>query len=108
MNLKLENKLAFVSGLTAGIGFALARGLAEEGGRGIINGRSGKRVKEAMAAIRAANPSALLEPLVADLARADGATDAVKRFPEVDILVNNLGVYAPQPFEKSNDADWLS
>jgi NAD(P)-dependent dehydrogenase (short-subunit alcohol dehydrogenase family) len=108
MNLKLENKLAFVSGSTAGIGFAIAQALAGEGARVIINGRSEKRVQEAIAAIRAGMPSALLEPLAADLGRAGGAAEAIKRFPEADILVNNLGVYVPQPFENISDADWLA
>jgi NAD(P)-dependent dehydrogenase (short-subunit alcohol dehydrogenase family) len=108
MELKLENKLAFVSGSTAGIGFAIAKALAGEGARVVINGRSEKRVQEAISAIRAAVPKAGLEPLVADLGQAAGVADAVKRFPEADILVNNLGVYVPQAFEKISDADWLS
>jgi NAD(P)-dependent dehydrogenase (short-subunit alcohol dehydrogenase family) len=107
MNLKLENKLAFVSGSTAGIGLAIAQGLAGEGARVIVNGRTEKRVQEAIAAIRAVTPTALLEPLVADLSKTEGVSEAVKRFPDADILVNNLGVYAPQPFEKITDADWL-
>jgi NAD(P)-dependent dehydrogenase (short-subunit alcohol dehydrogenase family) len=108
MNLKLENKLALVSGSTAGIGFAIAKALAAEGARVIINGRSEKRVAEAVAALRKENAAAKLEPLALDLARADGASEATRRFPDVDILVNNLGVYVPQPFEKISDADWLS
>jgi NAD(P)-dependent dehydrogenase (short-subunit alcohol dehydrogenase family) len=108
MNLKLENKLALVSGSTAGIGLAIARALAREGARVIVNGRSDKRVREAMAAIRGAFPTAALEPLVADLATAQGAADAIKRFPDVDVLVNNLGVYAPKSFENISDADWTA
>ena len=108
MDLKLENKLAFVSGSTAGIGFAIAQGLAAEGARVIVNGRTEKRVQEAVSAIRGANPAALLEPLVADLGRIQGVSEAVKRFPDADILVNNLGVYVPQLFEKITDADWLA
>ncbi len=108
MNLKLDNKLAFVSGSTAGIGFAIAKALAREGARVIINGRSEKRVQGAIAAIRAAIPAAVLESLVADLSQAEGAADAVKRFPDADILVNNLGVYVPQAFEKISDAGWLA
>ena len=108
MDLKLENKLAFVSGSTAGIGLAIAQALAREGARVVINGRSEKRVQEAITAIRAAVPAAGLEPLVADLSQAGGASDAVKRFPDADILVNNLGVYVPQPFEKISDSHWLS
>jgi NAD(P)-dependent dehydrogenase (short-subunit alcohol dehydrogenase family) len=108
MNLKLDNKLAFVSGSTAGIGLAIAQSLAREGARVIINGRTEKRVQEAITVIRGRNPTAQLEPLAGDLATAEGAADAIKKFPDVDILVNNLGVYVPQPFEKITDADWTS
>ncbi|MGD0813317.1 MAG: SDR family oxidoreductase [Verrucomicrobiota bacterium] len=108
MNLKLENKLAFVSGSTAGIGFAIAKALATEGARVVVNGRSEKRVQEAITAIRAVVPTAALEPLAADLSQAAGAADAIRRFPDTDILVNNLGMYVPQAFEKISDADWLS
>lgn len=108
MNLKLENKLALVSGSTAGIGFAIAKALAAEGARVIVNGRSEKRVAEAVAALRAAVPAAKLEPLTVDLATADGAAETIKRFPEVEVLVNNLGVYAPKPFENITDAEWMS
>ena len=106
MNLELENKLALVTGSTAGIGFAIAKALAAEGGRVIINGRSDKRVTEALAAIRKAVPTAKLEPLALDLATAEAAVEATKRFPDVDILVNNLGVYTPKSFEEITDADW--
>lgn len=106
MNLKLEHKLALVSGSTAGIGFAIARALAAEGARVIINGRSEKRVREAIAAIQKAAPSAALESFCADLSAAESAHQAITRFPDVDILVNNLGIYVPKPFEKITDADW--
>lgn len=108
MNLKLENKLAFVTGSTAGIGFAIAKTLAAEGARVIINGRTESRVQEAMVAIRKAHAAAALEPWTGDLSKAAGAEEAIRRFPEVDILVNNLGIYVPQPFEKISDAEWLS
>ena len=108
MNLKIENKLAFVSGSTAGIGFAIAKTLAAEGARVIVNGRTEKRVQEAMASIRSTVPAAALEPLVADLSQASAVADAVKRFPEAEILVNNLGVYVPRAFEKISDADWMA
>jgi NAD(P)-dependent dehydrogenase (short-subunit alcohol dehydrogenase family) len=108
MNLQLENKLAVVSGSTAGIGLAIAKALAAEGARVIVNGRSEARVKEAIASIRAKVPTAKLEGLALDLSKADAATQTTKRYPDVDILVNNLGVYEVRDFEKITDAEWLT
>lgn len=99
MNLQLDGKTALVTGSTAGIGWAIAKLLAAEGARVIVNGRSESRVQGAIAEIRAAlssPPSPKLEPLVADLGVAAGAMLAIQRFPDVDILVNNLGVYTPE------------
>jgi NAD(P)-dependent dehydrogenase (short-subunit alcohol dehydrogenase family) len=106
MNLQLENKLALVTGSTAGIGFAIAKALASEGVRVIINGRTEQRVSEAISSLRTSIPKASLESLVLDLARAEAAAETLKQFPAVDILVNNLGVYEPKPFEEITDADW--
>ena len=106
MNLQLENKLALVTGSTAGIGFAIAKALAAEGARIIINGRTEGRVSEAIASIRADIPSARLEALALDLSKARDATETTKRYPDVDVVVNNLGVYQPKPFEQITDAEW--
>jgi NAD(P)-dependent dehydrogenase (short-subunit alcohol dehydrogenase family) len=109
MNLKLDGKTALVTGSTAGIGLAIAKSLAGESARVIVNGRSESRVQGALAEIRGALSSPLkLEPLMADLGTSAGAALAIERFPNVDILVNNLGVYAPKPFEEISDADWLA
>jgi NAD(P)-dependent dehydrogenase (short-subunit alcohol dehydrogenase family) len=107
MNLHLEDKIALVTGSTAGIGFAIANGLAAEGARVIVNGRSEKRVEDALSAILKQHPKARLEPLPADLATAEAAEKTASLFPAVDILVNNLGVYWPRPFEALTDGDWL-
>src|SRR6266436_1063013 len=106
LNLKLENKTALVTGSTAGIGFAIARSLAAQGTRVIVNGRTEERVSEAIAAILRSRPNAMLEPFVADLADAEATIEAARRFPSIDILVNNLGVYEPKPFEQVTDDDW--
>ena len=106
MNLQLEKKLALVSGSTAGIGFAIAKALAAEGTRVIVNGRTDARVTEALASIRADIPSAKLEALALDLSKAEAAAETTKRYPDVDILVNNLGVYQLKDFEQITDAEW--
>jgi NAD(P)-dependent dehydrogenase (short-subunit alcohol dehydrogenase family) len=106
MNLQLADKFALVSGSTKGIGLAIATGLAREGARVIINGRSEKSADEALAKIRQAVPDAKLEKFVGDLANASVVGKLVKQFPALDILVNNLGIFEPKPFEKISDEDW--
>jgi NAD(P)-dependent dehydrogenase (short-subunit alcohol dehydrogenase family) len=106
VDLELNGKLALVSGSTAGIGLAIARRLAAEGARVVVNGRTESRVTAACAAIRREYPSAQLEAFAADLSRADAADAAARRFPNVELLVNNLGTYQIKPFEQTTDADW--
>jgi NAD(P)-dependent dehydrogenase (short-subunit alcohol dehydrogenase family) len=106
MDLKLNDKLALVSGSTKGIGLAIATGLAREGANVIINGRSQKSVNAALAKIYQAVPNAKLEGFAGDLSDAATTDALVKRFPAVDILVNNLGIFEPKPFEEIPDADW--
>src|SRR4051794_18009240 len=106
MDLQLAGKQALVTGSTAGIGFAIAKALAGEGARVIVNGRTEARVGDAIAAIIRAHGSAQLEPLAADLGTPEGAELAIARFPDVAILVNNLGIFAPRPFEEIRDDEW--
>jgi NAD(P)-dependent dehydrogenase (short-subunit alcohol dehydrogenase family) len=106
MDLKLTGKLALVSGSTAGIGFSIAKTLAAEGARVIINGRTEERVHEASTQILAAHPDARLQSLVLDLSTPEAVRETTHRFPELEILVNNLGVYEPKPFEEITDEDW--
>ena len=108
MNLQLEGKLALVTGSTAGIGFAIAKALAAEGARVVINGRTETRVNEAITSIRAEIPTAKVEALALDLSKALAEAEAGERFPEVSILVNSLGVYFPKPFEEITDPEWAS
>ena len=107
MDLQLRDKLALVSGSTAGIGFAIANGLAREGARVIVNGRTDDRVNTAINRIRSDNPDAKLAEIAVDLGGAAGVEEAVRRFPEVDVLVNNLGIFEPKPFEQISDEDWF-
>jgi len=107
MNLELEGKRAFVTGSTAGIGYAIAEALAREGADVIVNGRTEERVEQAIRSIRTAHPQAKVEGLAADLANADGVRVAVERLPDTDILVNNLGIFEPKPFQEIPDEDWF-
>src|SRR5262245_55506403 len=90
MDLQLSEKMAFVTGSTAGIGYAIA-----------------ERVDNAIASIRTTAPAALVFGFAAYLGAADAAREAIRRFPQVDILVNNLGIFAAVPFEKIPDEDWI-
>src|SRR5437899_2565869 len=107
MDLQLENKSALVSGSTAGIGFAIAELLAREGASVIVNGRTEKRVDEAVTKLRESGVRGKVVPCAADLGTAAGARRAIEQFPQVDILVNNLGIFEPRPFEAITDEDWL-
>jgi NAD(P)-dependent dehydrogenase (short-subunit alcohol dehydrogenase family) len=107
MNLLLENKTALVSGSSKGIGFAIAGQLAAEGAHVIVNGRSDDAVAAALEGIRRATPTAKVEGFAGDLSRATVMSSLLERFPSVDILVNNLGIFEPKPFEEIPDEDWL-
>lgn len=106
MNFNLANKRALVSGSTKGIGFAIAAGLAREGARVILNGRSQGSVDEALARLRAQQPDARVEGFAGDLTRPVEITRLVQHHPEVDVLVNNLGIFDPKPFDEIPDEDW--
>jgi NAD(P)-dependent dehydrogenase (short-subunit alcohol dehydrogenase family) len=107
VDLQLTNKLALVSGSTAGIGFAIADGLAREGARVIVNGRTDKRVNAALERIQSRNTGAKLEGIAADLGSRSGVQEVVRRFPDVEILVNNLGIFEPKPFDEISDEEWI-
>jgi NAD(P)-dependent dehydrogenase (short-subunit alcohol dehydrogenase family) len=101
MDLQLDGKLALVTGSTAGIGYAIAESLARERCRVIINGRTQERVDAALAKL----PGAV--GLAADLGTSGGVAEAIRRFPDVDILINNMGVFEPKAFEVIPDDDWF-
>ena len=105
MDLNLQGKLALVSGSTAGIGFAIARTLAQEGARVIVNGRSQSSVDDVVAQLKAETGSDVTG-FAGDLATAAAADELATRYPDVEILVNNLGIFGPKPFEEIPDAEW--
>lgn len=106
MIIDLSNNRAIVTGSTAGIGFAIARGLAQAGAAVVINGRSRDSVAAAVEQLKGEVPRSRVEGIPADLARADGVADFVRQGGDADILVNNLGIFEPKPFEAISDDDW--
>jgi NAD(P)-dependent dehydrogenase (short-subunit alcohol dehydrogenase family) len=108
MHIDLTGRKAVVSGSTAGIGRAIAEGLARAGAAVVINGRGEARVTAALREMREAFPHANLSGIAADLATADGVAAFVGQAAEADILVNNLGTASPKPFDAITDQDWLS
>jgi NAD(P)-dependent dehydrogenase (short-subunit alcohol dehydrogenase family) len=107
MNLELDGKRALVTGSTAGIGYAIAEALAREGADVIVNGRTEPRVEQAITSIRTSHPQANVEGLAADLGSGDGVRAVIGRLSDVDILVNNVGIFEPKPFEQIPDEDWF-
>jgi NAD(P)-dependent dehydrogenase (short-subunit alcohol dehydrogenase family) len=105
MDLQLKNKLALVSGSTAGIGLAIATTLAQEGARVIVNGRKQESVDKVVAELKASTGADVLG-FAGDLSQADVANEVARRYPDVEILVNNLGIFEPKPFEEIPDEDW--
>ena len=106
MIIDLSGKRAIVTGSTAGIGFAIASGLAASGASVVLNGRSEKSVAAAQKRLTESLPKAKVEGVAADLAHADGVAAFIKRVGDADILVNNLGIFDPKPFLEIPDEDW--
>jgi len=105
MDLKLKGKVALVSGSTAGIGYAIAAALVREGATVIVNGRSQSAVTAAIAKLK--GEVGTVDGFAGDLSTAVAAEALAKRFADVDILINNLGVFEAKPFDEIPDADWI-
>ena len=105
MDLKLTGRLALVSGSTAGIGYAIAESLASEGADVIVNGRSKSAVEAALEGLRQ-TCKAKLFGFAGDLSTPEAANDVAREYPDVQILINNLGIYEPKEFEDITDEDW--
>jgi NAD(P)-dependent dehydrogenase (short-subunit alcohol dehydrogenase family) len=102
MDLKLKGKSALVTGGSAGIGLAIAKALVAEGATVTVPGRSRAKLEEALGEFGLA-----VKKIEADAGTAAGAEAVIRQLPEVDILINNLGIYEPMKFEDITDADWL-
>jgi NAD(P)-dependent dehydrogenase (short-subunit alcohol dehydrogenase family) len=107
MDLLLKDKIAFISGSTAGIGFAAAKKLLAEGARVIINGRTKKSVEKAVKELREAVRNSDISGIAADFSKVEEVNYLIKELPEVDILINNAGTFEPKSFVEIPDEDWF-
>jgi len=106
MKIDLAGKTALVTGSTAGIGFAIAKGLAGAGAAVVINGRNADTVERALTALKREMPGASARGFAGDLAEAGAAAKLVKEHPRFDVLVNNLGIYGLKDFFELPDSEW--
>ncbi len=106
MEIDLSGRTALVTGSTQGIGFAIAAGPAVAGASTVVNGRGKERVQEAVERLRAEVPDADVRGVAADVADADGAAGLVAELPDVDVLVNNLGIFGARPVLEVDDDEW--
>jgi NAD(P)-dependent dehydrogenase (short-subunit alcohol dehydrogenase family) len=106
MKIDLSGKTAIVTGSTGGIGFAIARGLADCGATVVVNGLTQAAVDRAVATVKASAPAGDVRGVAADLAASAGCGALVSAEPTCDILVNNVGIYGPQDFFDIPDSEW--
>lgn len=107
MDLRLEGKLAFISGSTAGIGYSTAKLLLMEGCRVIINGRTQERVDRTIIRLNEEVPGARVSGIACDFSQAGEVQSLIYQLPEIDILINNVAVFEPKEFTEITDRDWL-
>ena len=106
MDLKLKDKIAFISGSTAGIGFAIAKRFLSEGCRVVINGRTKESVDQAVNELKASVENAKISGIAADFSKVDEVDKLIKQLPEVDILINNAGSIMRMPAAEHPDEYW--
>lgn len=107
MDLKIKNKIALVSGSTAGIGYAIAKALADEGATVYINGRTNDRVNAAVEKLKKETANPDIYGIAADFSNTQQIQQLIEQLPEVDILVNNVGIFEPKAFTAITDEDWF-
>ena len=105
MDLQLHGKTALVTGSTGGIGYGIAKVLLTEGAQVIINGRSQETVDKASSALKQATGKTPLG-FAGDMSKAEDIARLIRAYPNVDILINNVGRFIPREFTQSTDQDW--
>lgn len=107
MDLQLKNKKALITGSTAGIGYAIAKQLAKENAHVYINGRTTERVESAVKKLKDETGNPNISGFVVDFSDNKQIESLIQQLPDVDILVNNVGIFEPKPFKDISDADWF-
>lgn len=106
MDLELQGKTVFITGSTEGIGFATARTLAREGATIILNGRTEEKLNDAIQKLQQKFPKVSVSGLAADFGKLDEVEELLGKLPEIDILINNVGIYSSGSFFETADEDW--
>jgi|SRR5665647_169840 len=107
MDLEIKDKIVFISGSTAGIGFAIAKRFLQEGAQVVINGRTEKSVHKAVNELKSLVGNSKVSGIFADFSKVDEINKLISELPEVDILINNAGIFEPKPFADIPDEDWF-
>lgn len=107
MDLQLQDKTAFISGSTKGIGFAIAKRFVLEGANVIINGRDDASIAEAITKLQKVSNEVRITGIAADFSKVAEVDQLLKELPPIDILINNVGIFEPKPFAEIPDADWF-
>lgn len=107
MDLKLSGKKALISGSTAGIGYAIAERFLAEGATVVINGRTQESVNKAIADLKSSFPNGRISGVAADFSKVEDINRLLTEISEVDILINNAGIFEPKAFTEIPDEDWF-
>ena len=106
MDLQLAGKRVFISGSTSGIGFGVASTFLKEGAHVIINGRTDATVTKAVQQLITTFPDGKVEGISCDFSKPEAVDQLIKVLPEIDILINNVGIYESQSFSETSDKSW--
>jgi NAD(P)-dependent dehydrogenase (short-subunit alcohol dehydrogenase family) len=106
MNLQLQDKTAFISGSTQGIGFSIAQQLLSEGAQVIINGRTQEKIDQAIGKLKTIMPDAKVSGIKADFSDETSVSALIDQLPDIDILINNVGIFELKSFFEITDMDW--